>query len=105
MWNDWARHYQTDGELGKNPPEIIRQMQQWTDDMRYETDINKRITIGKKLLQANADNLWTIGTIGLAPHPVVVSKRLRNVLPKGIWGWDNRWTLAYHPSTWYFDED
>lgn len=105
MWNDWARYYQTDGELGENPPEIIRQMQQWTDDMRYETDINKRITIGKKLLQANADNLWTIGTIGLAPHPVVVSKRLRNVLPKGIWGWDNRWTLAYHPSTWYFDED
>ncbi len=20
------------------------------------------------------------------------------------WGWDNRWTLAYHPETWCFDE-
>ncbi len=33
-----------------------------------------------------------------------VSTRLKNVTPTGIWGWDNRWTLAYHPATWYFDE-
>ena len=44
-------------------------------------------------------------TVGQAPHPVVTSIRLKNVPPKGIWGWDNRWTLAYHPSTWYIDED
>ena len=47
----------------------------------------------------------TIGTVGQAPHPVVTSTRLKNVPPTGIWGWDNRWTLAYHPSTWYIDED
>ena len=43
--------------------------------------------------------------MGQAPHPVVVSTRLKNVTPTGIWGWDNRWTLSYHPSTWYFDDD
>ena len=36
--------------------------------------------------------------------PVVVSTRLKNVTESGIWGWDNRWTLSYHPSTWYFDD-
>ena len=104
MWNDWARYYQTDGRLGEEPPEIIKQLLVWTDEMRSTTDVEHRIVVGKKLLRAGADNLWTIGTVGLAPHPVVVSKRLKNVLRKGIWGWDNRWTLAYHPATWYFDE-
>ena len=46
-------------------------------------------------LKAQADN---------APQPVTVSRRLRNVWPTGIWGADNRWTMAYHPATWYIDE-
>ena len=75
-----------------------------TDEMRTTTDPAYRLQAGRELLQIGADNLWTIGTVGLAPHPVVVSKRLRNVIPDGIWGWDNRWTLAYHPATWWLDE-
>ena len=60
---------------------------------------------GRKIVNAASENLWTIGTVGQAPHPMVISRRLKNVPTTGIWGWDNRWTLAYHPSTWYFDED
>jgi len=54
-------------------------------------------------LGISAENIWTIGTVGLAPQPVVISRKLRGVPDKGIWGWDNRWTLSYHPSTWYFE--
>ena len=63
------------------------------------------IELGKKLLESNARNLWTIGTVGLAPQPVVISSKLRGVTNEGIWGWDNRWTLSYHPSTWYFESN
>lgn len=105
MWNDWARYYQTDGRLGEEPPPLMKQLQRWTDEMRTTMDQQHRIEVGKKLLKAGADNLWVIGTVGLAPHPVVVSKRLKNVVPNGIWGWDNRWTLAYHPATWYLSEE
>ncbi|HIG40715.1 MAG: ABC transporter substrate-binding protein [bacterium] len=104
MWNDWARYYQTDGRLGEKPPAIIKQLQDWTDEMRITMDNQQRITIGKKILQSNADNLWTIGTVGLAPQPILVSRRLQNVSAHGIWGWDNRWTLAYHPATWYLND-
>ena len=102
MWNDWARYYQTQNrpeaeQLGEVPPPIIRQLQAWADELRTTTDPTRRLQAGKNLLRAGADNLWTIGTVGLAPHPVVVSKRLKNVVPNGIWGWDNRWTLSYHP--------
>ena len=105
MWNHWARYYQTDGELGEEPPPVIRELQYWGDELRRATTEERRTEAARKLLQAQADNLWTIGTVGQAPHPVVTSTRLKNVPPTGIWGWDNRWTLAYHPSTWYFDED
>ena len=105
MWNHWARYYQTGGELGEEPPPVIRELQYWGDELRTATTEERRTQAARHLLQAQADNLWTIGTVGQAPHPVVASRRLKNVPPTGIWGWDNRWTLAYHPSTWYLDED
>ena len=105
MWNHWARYYQSGGELGEEPPPAIRELQYWGDELRTATTEERRTLAAGKLLQAQADNLWTIGTVGQAPHPVVTSTRLKNVPPTGIWGWDNRWTLAYHPSTWYLDDD
>ena len=104
-WNAWARYYETDGRLGEEPPPIMKELLHYADEMRMTTQPAYRLEMGKKLLASAAENLWVIGTVGLAPHPVVVSKRLKNVLPNGIWGWDNRWTLAYHPATWYFDEE
>ena len=105
MWNHWARYYQTDGRLGEEPPPLVKNLQFWGDQLREATTEEHRTKAAKTLLEAAAENLWTIGTVGQAPHPVVVSNRLKNVTSTGIWGWDNRWTLAYHPSTWYFDED
>ena len=104
MWNDWVRYYHTDGRLGAEPPAALREVQTWADDLRHAVDPVERIAAGKRILKGAAENVWTFGTVGLAPHPVVISSRLRNVIPDGIWGWDNRWTLSYHPSTWYFDE-
>ena len=81
----------------------MRELQRWADEMYTTVDPEHRIEVGKKLLASSAKNIWTIGTIGLAPQPVVIARNLRNVPEHGIWGWDNRWTLSYHPSTWYFD--
>ena len=105
MWNDWARYYQTGGRIGEEPPPVIKQIHRWNDQFREATDPTERMIAGRKIVNAASENLWTIGTVGQAPHPMVISRRLKNVPTTGIWGWDNRWTLAYHPSTWYFDED
>ncbi len=104
LWNHWARYHQTDGELGEEPPELIRKLQYWGNQLRTATTEAHRTKAAKTLLAAAAENLWTIGTVGQAPHPVVVSTRLKNVTPTGVWGWDSRWTLPYHPATWYLDE-
>ena len=103
MWNDWVRWYRTDGRLGTEPPPEMRQLQDWNDQMRFTMDGQERTRLGIQILDSNAENLWTLGAVGLAPHPVVVNSRLRGIPDNGIWGWDNRWTLSYHPSTWYFE--
>ncbi|MDE0450394.1 MAG: ABC transporter substrate-binding protein [Gammaproteobacteria bacterium] len=104
MWNHWGRYHQSGGELGEEPPELIRNMQDWGGQLLTATDEESRTKAAKALLRAHADNLWAIGTVGNAPHPVAVSRRLKNVVPNGIWGADNRWTTPYHPATWYIDE-
>ena len=100
-WPLWANWYLTDGEQGEKPPPKIMNLLDWWTEMRTTMDEERRIELGKKILRSQAENLWTIGTIGLAPQPVVVSDRLRNVPGKGYFGWDNRWTMPYKPYTWY----
>ena len=102
-WNDWSRYYLSDGKQGERPPPKILQLQDWWREMIATTDGERVTELGKLILKSTADNLWTIGIIGLAPHPVVVSDRLKNVTPRGIWGWDNRWTMPYHAATWFLE--
>ena len=66
MWNHWARYYQTDGELGEEPPELIRRLQNWGDELRTATTEAHRTKAVRALLEAAAENLWTIGTVGQA---------------------------------------
>ena len=104
MWNLWARWHQTGGELGEEPPPIMKRLQGWAEELRTTMDDERRLELGRRILATHAENVWNIGTVGLAPHPVVVSSRLRGVPPVAVWGWDIRWTMASQPSTWYFDE-
>ena len=101
MWNEWTRWYVSDGQTGEEPPAEIQTLQRWAEALSTSMDPTERVVLGKKILASNADNVWSIGTIGLAPHPVVTSARLKNVKAQGVWGWDTRWTLPYHPNTWY----
>jgi len=103
-WNEWATYYLSEGLRGEKPPTEIIQLQTWWHELARSTDPNRVTALGKKILRSSAENLWTIGMIGLAPQPVIVSNRLKNVTLQGYWGWDNRWTMPYHPATWYLEK-
>jgi peptide/nickel transport system substrate-binding protein len=103
-WVPWADWYRSNGEHGEKPPPDMMELINWYDEMRSTVDEKRQIELGKKILRSNMENIWTIGTIGLAPNPVVISNRLKNVTEKGYWGWDNRWTMPYHPETWYLEK-
>lgn len=102
MWSEWSRWYLTNGTQGEQPPPVIVELQLIAEEFSTTMDPVRRVELGKQILAANAENLWTIGTVGLAPHPVVISERLKNVVDQGLWGWDVRGTMPYHPATWYF---
>jgi peptide/nickel transport system substrate-binding protein len=53
-------------------------------------------------LQAQAENLWVIGTVGNAPHPVILDNDLGNVPPDALWAWDTLWLSSHHPEQLFF---
>jgi len=105
QWPEWSRWYQSDGTRGMEPPDAVKQLIAWWEVLRRTSDREERIEMGKKILQSQAENLWALGVIGLGPHPVIVSARLRNVPRDGYWGWDSRWSWPYYPETWYLAQD
>ena len=105
QWPEWSRWYRSDGVRGWMPPGEVRELIAWWEVLRRTSDLQERIAMGKKILQSQAENLWALGVIGLGPHPVIVSDRLRNVPRQGYWGWDSRWSWPYYPETWYLQQD
>ena len=105
QWPEWSRWYRSDGARGWMPPDKVRDLIAWWEVLRRTSDLQERIAMGKKILQSQAENLWALGIIGLGPHPVIVSNRLRNVPRQGYWGWDSRWSWPYYPETWYLQQD
>ncbi len=105
QWSSWRRWYFTDGTRGEEPPKQIKQLLGWWENLRRATDEKVRIEMGKKILRSQAENLWALGVIGLGPHPIIVSDRLRNVPRQGYWGWDSRWSWPYYPETWYLNRE
>lgn len=104
-WVPWANWYISNKKRGEKPPPKIMKLIKWYDEMRSTMDEKKQIELGKNILRSNMENIWTIGTISLAPMPVVVSTRVKNVPEKGYWGWDNKFTMSYHPETWYLEKE
>ncbi|MGQ9632553.1 MAG: ABC transporter substrate-binding protein [bacterium] len=100
----WARWYRSGGKSGEEPPPEMKRLLQLWERMRMTVDEEERIRLGKEILKSNAENLWTIGTVGLVPHPVIVKNRLRNVPENGMWGWDQRRFSSYLPEQFFLKQ-
>ncbi len=86
-WPAYRTWYITNGERGMEPPAILQDTIAWRDTLATSPDGSARAEAATNLLQTQAENLWYIGTVSMAPHPVLVSNRLRNVPNKGLWDW------------------
>ncbi len=103
-WPLWENWFVTDGREGEEPPEEIKQLNQWWVQVLQEPDPDTRVELGKNILRSQAENLWMIGTVGMIPHPIIVNKNLRNVPETGFWGWDSTYTLNRNPAQVFFAE-
>ena len=66
-------------------------------------DEDRRLELGQKIIEAQAENLWNIGTIGETPWPVTIHENLRNVPEEGFWSWTGPWLTNRDPEQFYFE--
>ena len=105
QWPKWGQHFETGGKAGQPPDigparELLKLYHSWRDAASAET----KGTIWRRMLEINADQVFTIGLISGVLQPVVVSNALRNVPEKGIYNWDPGGHFGiYSPDTFWFD--
>jgi len=97
----WAQWYTSNGESGEEPPQVIKDLFEWHDqyNLTYSPEYPE------KVLSSEAEHIWTIGSVGNAPHPLFVRNTMRNVSETGgYWTWDTLWTYPEYPEQWYFKQ-
>ncbi len=98
----WAVWYRTGGKSGEEPtPEMKEVIKNW-ETVLYAVNEKERAAAGKAVLKSQAENLWTIGTVGDIPRPLVVRKNLRNIPETGWWGYDLLRSNPSHPEQYFF---
>jgi peptide/nickel transport system substrate-binding protein len=97
----WGRWYNTKGEQGEEPPQVIKDLYVWLDE--YMT--NDSVEPAAKVLESQAEHVWTIGSVGNAPQCLFVRNNLKNVSDTGgFWTWDSLWSFPECPEQWYFEQ-
>jgi len=104
QWPKWGQYYQTKGKIGEKPllaaaQELLELNRRWVT----APDRAAREKIWHRMLEINADNVFTIGLVRGVMQPVVVSNRLRNVPEKGVYNWSPGAHFGvYKPDTFWF---
>ncbi len=106
QWPKWGQYYQTLGRAGEAPTdshalELLKLNRAWA----YALSRAERRAIWRRMLEINADRVYSIGLISAVPQPVVVNSSLRNVPKKGVFNWNPGAHFGvYMPDTFWFDD-
>ncbi|MGQ0677078.1 MAG: ABC transporter substrate-binding protein [Rhodospirillales bacterium] len=89
MWPKWGQFYETKGKSGEAPDmkwgqELMQLHDEWYRARKRE-DL---VRIWSRILEINADEATSIGTVSGVPQPVVISRRIRNLPEKGMFSWE-----------------
>ena len=99
----WSKWLITNGDQGEEPPEELkRTFKLWWDTVQFTLDEKERTRAVKEILASQAENLWTIGTVGSGPYPVLVKNNLRNVPESFESGWDHWGAGRLSPEQYFF---
>lgn len=96
--------YKTGGEEGMEPTEEFRMAMDLYDEYKLTTDPAAQIEIGKQIVRMSTENLWTLGTVGLVPNPVVVNNCFMNVAENHTADWIIMTPGTQDPAHFYFAE-
>jgi len=103
-WYSFIDWFASDGKNGIEPPVEYKELHELAMELMSATDKQRRIEIGKKIMKAQAENIYVIGIVGLAPVPLVVDQDMKNMVTTGYWGPAANWYSPYYPIQNYFTE-
>jgi len=105
QWPKWGQFFETDGRVGEGPDdpqavELLNLYRRW----RAATTDAARAAIWHRMLQIQADQVYSIGIVSSIPQPVVASTHLRNVPSTGVYNWEpGAFFGIYRPDTFWYD--
>ena len=103
-WPLWGQHLESGGREGEAPdvPEV-KELVSLYNDWRASVSTEQRRAIWQRMLQINAEQVFSIGIVNGAFQPVVVSRRLRNVPVAGLFSFEpGAFFGMYKPDTFWF---
>ncbi|NPV07626.1 MAG: MerR family transcriptional regulator [Anaerolineae bacterium] len=83
-WCYWAPAYadwqRTGGHGGIEPPEEYKRLIEWYDQLVAEPDDERRLELGRRILDQHNEQVYVIGTCSIDITPVVVRNDIVNVI-------------------------
>ncbi|HWT82720.1 MAG TPA: ABC transporter substrate-binding protein, partial [Candidatus Methylomirabilis sp.] len=105
QWTQWGLYYQSKGQRGQAPTlPAARRLVELYERWLVSIDRAERERIWGEMLEINAAEVFSIGTLGDTPQPVVEANELRGVPEKAIYAWDPGAYFGYlSPDTFYWE--
>ena len=96
--------YKSQGELGEEPTALFQEAMDLYDAYRGSIDADEQVQIGKDLVRLSTEQLFTIGTVGMAPSLVIIGDDFKNVIERNfVADWIIMAPGTQDPSQYYFD--
>ena len=103
QWPKWGMYIESKGKQGEKCDmdeacKLLDYLKEW----EHATDESGRRTAWEKILQTNADEVFSIGTVNGIRQPIVVGPKVRNVPKEGYYAWDPGGYIGlYQPDTFW----
>lgn len=101
---EWGLWKTSNGTEGMEPTEEGKRLFDLGDRFFATDSEDEKAAIAHEIWQMQADNVWMIGTVGLAPYPIIVRQNLRNVPEVGVFSGDFLWLHGYHPEQFFLKQ-
>jgi peptide/nickel transport system substrate-binding protein len=106
QWPSWGMYVESKGTQGeKCDLESACRLLDYLKEWQNATDEEARRRAWGKILQANADEVFSIGTVNGVRQPIVVARKVRNVPKEGYYAWDPGGYIGlYQPGTFWVSQ-
>jgi peptide/nickel transport system substrate-binding protein len=103
QWPKWGIYVESGGRQGERcDMESACRLLDYLEEWQSATDEAGRRKAWEKILQANADEVFSIGTVNGIRQPIVVGPKVRNVPKEGYYAWDPGGYIGlYQPDTFW----